>query len=132
MARARGFTLLEMVVVLAILGLASTIAAPSVYRMVRSWQNADQIDAVFRRVALLPTAAQQRGASLRISSDEPETLAPIELPAGWSLKLDQPLLIRANGACRESAGTLDTGTQDVSFRISAPFCRVERLPFDAK
>lgn len=132
MARIRGFTLLEMVVVLAILGMASTLAAPSVYRMVRSWQNADEIDGVLRRLTLLPTVAQRGGTPLRITSDDPKTLAVLELPEGWSLKLEQPLLIRANGVCGASAGTLDTGPQDVAFRISAPFCRIERLPVDSQ
>lgn len=130
--RAYGFTLLEMVVVLAILGMASTIAAPSVHRMVRSWQNADEVDAVLRRLTLLPTVAQQSGMPMRISSDEPKTLAVLKLPKGWSMTLDQPLLVRANGMCNGSTGKLDTGSQGISFRISAPFCRVERLPFDSQ
>lgn len=132
MARVRGFTLLEMVVVLALLALATAMAAPSSYRMIRAWRDAAAVDDALRQIALLPATVRNHGAMLQVPVDDSKPLARIvNLPAGWALRLDAPLLVRANGACNDSAATLDTGHQRIRFKIEAPFCRVRKLAADA-
>ena len=49
--RSLGYTLLEMVVVLALMGLAVAMAAPAGFRMVQSWRHASEVDQVLRQLA---------------------------------------------------------------------------------
>ena len=61
----------------------------------------------------------------------PAARAPdvIDLPAGWEISFDEPLVVRANGVCLGAEVTLrHLGEVDVRVRLEAPFCRV---PADA-
>lgn len=143
MSRGAGYTLLEMVVVLALLGLATAMVAPATFRMIQSWRDADEVAQVLAELAALPAAAREQGRELQLASPpapaatglastrqppDPVESAPIALPDGWHLEMDSPLLVRANGACGDATGTLVTTRQQIRFRVEAPFCRIERLP----
>ena len=120
-----GYTLLELVVVMAILAMATAIAAPPSYRMIRSWQEATEVDDVLQQLERLPGTVRASGKTL---DGGPNAGIPvIVLPEGWSLHMAIPLHVLANGACSNAKGTLATAQQSVDFRIVAPFCRVERL-----
>lgn len=123
--RPQGYTLLELVVVMAILAMATALAAPSSYRMVRSWQEATDVDDVLQQVEHLPTAVRASGNPVYAATGSGITL--IQLPEGWAIKLQSPLQVLANGACSDAQGTLVTTSQQIDFRILHPFCRVERL-----
>ncbi len=128
----RGYTLLEIVVVMALLGLAAALAAPASYRMISSWLEAEQVDGVMKALATLPLRQRDQGRELHVPAGDVEaasTLAP--LPEGWALELHAPLTVAVNGACTETRGTLLTARQALDFRIEAPFCRVRRLAADA-
>ena len=120
-----GYTLLELVVVMAILAMATAMAAPAGYRMIRAWQEATGVDDVLQQVSLLPGRVRSSGNPLQVAAEE--GITPVVLPEGWTLKMTTPLRVLANGACSDAEGVLMTGHQTVAFRIHAPFCRVERL-----
>lgn len=143
----QGYTLLEMVVVITLLGLATAMVAPAGYRMIGSWREATAVQQVVKSLASLPLAARAAGRDLRILPPPPasaarvfapdaSTAAPtsdvglIDLPEGWAIQFKEPLLVRANGACSNSQGTLVTQRQHVEFDVEAPFCRVRLLPAD--
>jgi prepilin-type N-terminal cleavage/methylation domain-containing protein len=101
---ARGYTLLEVLVVLAIMALAVAFIAPRGEAML------DQMTAhaVFfdfqRQVSDLrrEAYASQTGASLRGSDDADPSLArarAIPLRSGWTYRLTQPITISDGGAC---------------------------------
>lgn len=123
--RPPGYTLLELVVVMAILAMATAIAAPPSYRMIRTWQEATQVDDVLQQIARLPGTVRSGGNPLDLKADD--GIASIALPPGWTLQLETPLKVLANGACSDAQGILNTGRQIVAFRIAAPFCRVQRV-----
>ena len=77
MTRASGYTLLEMVVVLALMGLAVGMAAPAGFRMIDSWREAGDVDEVLRQLAALPSAARAQGRAFLCGIDGPCT--------GWRL-----------------------------------------------
>ena len=52
--RQRGFTLLEMIVVLAILGLATALVAPSAIRGIDSWRRQSELDSLLDQIRALP------------------------------------------------------------------------------
>ena len=59
--RERGFTLLEMIVVLAILGLATALVAPSMLRGIDSWRRQAAMDVLIDAIRALPGDARARG-----------------------------------------------------------------------
>lgn len=120
-----GYTLLEMIVVMAILAMATAVAAPPSYRMVRSWQEATQVDDVLQQLGRLPSRVRATGSSLDLKGEEDIPL--VTLPAGWALRLRTPLRVQANGACSDSEAALVTSHQTIDLRINAPFCRIQRL-----
>jgi len=119
-----GYTLLEMLVVLAIVALATALAAPSGYRMIRVWQEAAQVDEVIDQLQRLPGVVRASGNVLVWNGDA--DTAPLELPEGWVLTLNPALQVLANGMCAQAQGQLHTARQVIELAIEAPFCRVRR------
>ena len=160
-ASQRGFTLLELVVVLALLALVAGLAIPNLERLyagaVRSTERAyilDQFASLGRRAmqqgrayVVVWSEAGPSGRGARVESgdeDRPGTagrrpsgfaLPPaarldhaahvIDLPEGWEISFDEPLVVRANGVCLGAELTLrHLGVVDVRVRLEPPFCRV--------
>lgn len=124
-ARVQGYTLLEMVVVMAILAMATALVAPPSYRMMRSWQEATQLEDAIQQLERLPTKARRDGTQLDAAAQADTRI--IDLPDEWSLRMSTPLRVQANGACSDARATLTTRHQTIPLRIQAPFCRTTRL-----
>lgn len=128
----RGYTLLEMLVVIGLFALATSLVAPMSYRMAASWRESSQVDAVLRQLAALPLKARETGQRLELNGTVATTSQDFELPDEWQLVFAQPLTIRANGACSHAEGHLQTTRQTIAFVVQPPFCRVQRLPADTR
>ncbi len=127
MTRQAGYTLLEMVVVMAVLALATALVGPPGYKMVRTWQDASRVDEVFKQLRRLPMTVRDTGRPLMLTpedTDQAQTL--VKLPDGWQLRFTTPLTVRANGACSDASGELVTDHQTLPFQVEAPFCRIVR------
>jgi len=120
-----GYTLLEMVVVIALIALATALVAPPGMRMVRSWQEATEVSDVIEQIERLPSAVRASGNTLTLVDEAPNV--PLELPEGWALIFDTPLTVHANGACANAQARLQTVHQEIELQIMAPFCRVQRV-----
>lgn len=123
--RVRGFTLLELVVVLALLGLATALVAPAGFRMIGSWRRATEVDAVLGALVALGAKAQQQGRALTLDAGPVPASAIAGLPDGWTVVLAQPLVVQANGACSDTHGELRSQGYVRPFTLKAPFCRAE-------
>lgn len=123
---AAGYTLLEMVVVMSVLAMATAVVAPMGSRMIETWRNATQVQDVVSQIEHLPSTARDSGSPLDSGKDGKQL--PLTLPAGWSLDLQQPLHVLANGACSSATATLITTTQRIDMQVEAPFCHVRRDP----
>ena len=151
-----GFTLLELVVVLALLALVAGLAIPNLERLyagaVRSTERAyilDQFASLGRRAmqrsrayvvvgsgdasraaageADDPGAARRRpsGFALPPAARADHAADVIDVPDGWEIAFDEPLVVRANGVCLGASLTLrHLGAVDVRVRLEPPFCRV--------
>lgn len=119
----RGFTLLELVVVLALLGLAVALVAPAGFRTIETWRRATEVDGVLERLSGLPETARQEGKALTFPAGPLPAEQLGDLPEGWVVRLDDPLVIHPNGACLGSRGALVNGGYSRAFRMDAPFCR---------
>ena len=65
--RQDGFTLLEMIVVLAILGLATALVGPSAVRGIDSWRRQAELDSLLDQIRAMPGNARASGRAIVIS-----------------------------------------------------------------
>lgn len=50
----------------------------------------------------------------------------VDLPEGWEIRIDPPLVVRANGVCLGAELTLHhRGAADVRVDLEPPYCRIE-------
>lgn len=128
MKQAGGYTLLEMLVVISLLALATALVTPAGVRFARSWADADAVTAVLRDIDRLPLVARRAGTPLEFAADVyAGEHAALPLPDGWQIEFKSPLRVRANGACSETHAWLRTGHADIPLRIDAPYCATSRL-----
>ena len=137
--RARGFTLLELIVVLVLVGLVTVLAVPNLERLYEGFTRKAEQGRILNRIAGLGREAMLRerafavygtgeigdaaGIARRVSGFEPYDL---EVPAGWQVSVDRPLLVRANGVCLGATLTLvHRGVSTAQVVLRAPYCRVD-------
>ena len=132
-----GFTLLELLVVLVLGGLLVAVAFPNLQRLYASAARNTERDHILDQIAALgrEAVAQRRAYFLADSERADNGLGaaagtgfapfPLEVPEGWRLRVEEPVLVRANGVCLGGEVTLlhdDAPPRTV--RLEAPLCRV--------
>ena len=123
----RGFSLLEMLVVLVLLGLAAGLVAPSLSRTAERVQAAGDRDDVLRRVQGLPVMAREVGRTLRWEAGHLVERPGLTWPTGWRVVALTPLELAPNGWC--GGAQLQAQGPGLSMRLEAlaPDCRVVEL-----
>ena len=136
--RVWGFTLLELIVVLALVGLVTVLAVPNLERLYEGFTRKAEQGRILNRIAGLGREAMLRGRAYavygtgdngdgagtgwQVSGFEPFDL---DVPNGWEVSLDRPLLVRANGVCLGATVTLvHQGVSAAHIVLEAPYCRV--------
>jgi len=133
----RGFTLLEMLIVLTLVALIAGIAVPNFVRMMESFTASTKWSALLNEVDGLPYRAYAEGKPIRLSADNaPQLLSA--LPQGWTIRVeasatsrpgfnngDGVVNYRENGWCDGGRITFATpeGAQR-TVRLAAPRCAV--------
>lgn len=120
----QGFTLLEIIVVLAIMGLVAAVATPAVVRGIDSWRRQAQADALMDQLRGLPSRARATGRPIEVSAaslsgDSP----PLRVDAGWTLAVPEAWWVQANGVCQ--GGRVELHGDDgrvLALEATAPFC----------
>lgn len=123
--KAPGFTLLELVVVLALMGLTTALVAPSAFRTIGAWRRASAVDAALGAMAALGAQAREQGRPIRLERGTVPAGTLKGLPEGWTIELLEPLVVRANGVCSGTHGALRSGDYTRRFALLAPYCRVD-------
>lgn len=123
-AATRGFTLLEIIVVLAIMGLVAAVATPAVVRGIDSWRRQAQADALMDQLRGLPSRARAAGRPIEVSTDTLATgTPPLRVDPGWTLAVPAPWQVQANGVCQ--GGQVELHGDDgrvLAMEATAPFC----------
>ena len=125
-------------VVLTLVGLIAALAAPNLQRLYGSLTRATERDYILDQIADLGAEALLRGRDYVVldTADVPEGALlvppvgyepyPLEVPAGWKVRLERPLFVRANGVCLGGAVTLlHEESAPIRVELLPPFCRVD-------
>jgi len=144
--RLRGFSLLELMVVLSLLGLVTLLAFPNLQRLYEGFAKRSEQGRILNQIAGLGREAMLRGRAYGVYETDSDSVSvdagsvtvdadgkvlgfapyPLEIPANWELALDRPLLVRANGVCLGANLTLlHQGEPAVRLMLEAPYCRVD-------
>ena len=105
--RRRGFTLLEILVVLALVALVSGLVAPSAMNALAAARERGLVADVRALLEGLPVQAFREGRQIDV--DGAALARQLELPEGWVLQVEGPLVYSDTGIC--SGGVV---------RLSAP------------
>jgi prepilin-type N-terminal cleavage/methylation domain-containing protein len=115
----RGFTLVEILLVLVLLGLLLALAAPALGKLYARIGFNSTLQELIGGIGALPLLAYALGEEGTL-----EELAArhLELPEGWSLVGGKDIYLRANGVC--SGGTVRLVWPEGArvLELEAPFC----------
>jgi prepilin-type N-terminal cleavage/methylation domain-containing protein len=128
----RGFTLLEMLVVLAVLSLVVGLAAPRLYRTYQAVVERGEREGIVAQLAALSLRANALGVAFTLAADSIARILPdgrpmIALPAGWQLSTDRPIRFNFVGMC--DGGTVRLRSpigEQVDVDLDAPACEIRR------
>lgn len=118
----RGFTLVEILVTLVILGLSASLVAPAVV----SWLDARTASAARNElasaIAMLPLETERAGHKRVITHP-----AELNLSGGnaSSIKIVKPIEINANGFCSGGEVSLALTSRMYTYKVNAPHCEVQ-------
>ena len=121
--KAAGFTLLEMIVVLAILGLATAMVAPSALRSIDTWRRQAEQDSLLDQIRALPGNARATGRPVVISDDSlAGAKPPLRIDADWTLRVPEPWRVNANGVCEGGEVEIGNAYGSRMIEVASPFC----------
>lgn len=126
-----GFTLLEILVVMLIVGLLAGVVTPRLYHVAQRMEIAAQRTKILTEIASLGYRAYAYGQAIELPvvlprQDIPATF-PLELPPGWSIVIAQPIRYSFNGICSGGMLTLiNPDKQREDLQLRAPQCVVNQ------
>lgn len=116
-----GFTLLEMLVVLALMALALGLVLPRLDVMTEGFAAAGERETMIEAIVSLGLVARADGEQIDFIGDLDRL--PGELPAGWVVEVERPIRFHASGACDGGRVLLRKGQREFLYELAAPRCR---------
>jgi prepilin-type N-terminal cleavage/methylation domain-containing protein len=123
---ARGFTLLEMLAALAIMGMVIAVAAPALVRTIETAAFASQSDRIAREIEGLRAKAllERRRFVFPGTGAAPLEELSAPLPDGWTIE-GEPVVFLDTGVCLGGALTISDGKgRSRVLTLEAPDCRL--------
>jgi general secretion pathway protein G len=126
---ARGFTLTELLIVLAIAALVGALAVPPLSRLMDRWAFHLERSDLERQIDRLPQVARGEGHSIVLTSwpsNSPADPAyPVKVPRGWRLQATAPILYRFDGSCEGGELSISKGADAVRYVLAPPLCQLQ-------
>ncbi len=136
----RGFTLIEMLVAMVILGLVAGMALPAMQRWYDAVQARAQVAAIVESLRGAAFAAGARRTTLVVdegsfaaatpgraqAASAPAGRVPLALPPGWQMVRLVPASFLSSGLCHPGMLVLETDRKvRTVVRIDGPICKIE-------
>lgn len=128
LAPAHGFSLLELLIVLVLLGLMAALAGPSLHRTYERLVASSERDEVLRQLSQLPLRVRARGKAVVLPDRSDALGAWLDLPTGWRVHTISPLRIELSGYCHGGRLRLSGPGQVLEVGLRAPYCETENAP----
>lgn len=127
--RANGFTLLELLIVLLVLGLVSGLVLPRLSNIYDGMVTMYERDDILVQLNSLHFKVFQYGQVFDLISYPlpPNSPKLLEFPQSWTLKTEAPIRFRSNGSCSGGHLTLSHGEDNFVLKLEPPFCRATLL-----
>lgn len=123
----RGFTLLEMLVVLALIGVMAGLALPNFSRFFESFTNSGRWSAIEREIADLPYQVFSAGVALRFDPNSATQRLPA-IPSDWRVEVSAPILYRESGWCEGGRlAIVSAAGERRDYLLVAPACSPSRV-----
>ena len=123
---AGGFSLLELLIVLALASIVVAMVAPSLSRTVEAITVSGDRMEVQRQLEELPLLARQAGRATLVSAEE--DLSSLSLPEGWRVTALSDVRIGENGVCMPARLQVTGGGLQEEWVLASPDCRVSHGP----
>ena len=126
-----GFTLIELVVALAVVCLILTVTLPRMLGWLDRFGFASKEQRVHDSLAGLAETARRAGRTVYLRSSgksaKAADSAAIELPSGWTLTVEPPIIFRYDGVCTGGTARVTFPEGELSYRLDPPFCHPQPL-----
>lgn len=123
---ASGFSLLEMLVVLAVVSIMVALVAPRLAGTVRAIASSGERAEVVRQIERLPLLARSKGHPILAGEDEPLVAEDLQFPDGWKVSAASPLRVAANGICHPAQLRVEGAGVVEEWSMAAPDCNVDQ------
>jgi len=119
--RARGFTLLELIVALAIMASVLTVAGVNGVRMLERYQEQIKLREIRSEIALTRYRALAERRRLIVGAGA----GAFALPAGWQVTAEPPIVYMPSGVCLGGALTIIAPSgRSETWGLEPPQCRI--------
>jgi general secretion pathway protein G len=119
-SNSRGFTMVELLVTLVLLGLIASVVAPGLESWLASRQASAMRMSLANEITLLPLKANRLGQQIVIN--DIGQLNIDDLNASFPV----PIVVLANGYCQGGQVILQQRGSDIPLDVTSPYCEVRR------